>query len=212
MTNHNRTIEQVKEYLLSKETRTEVEEELLKMIDEDLNHFPVLRISRANIEQVGFFKNNITDDMMLDVADKLEDALCNTGCWDSLKIILDETEGFHKDDTIFCPACGGHSSFFYLSGMYFMCDDCDHTWKQLQGIMIKQPLTDDLMEKNFEPLFNELIPEYSHYQKRDGVILGKVFYEVFKKGYRNPCMTIYEDDKMYVRVNTGLLSYKQIEI
>lgn len=209
MANYNRTIEQVKEYLLAKETRTEVEEGLLKMINEDLERFPVLRIHRDNIKQEGFITEGVTDEMMLDLADKMEDALCNTGCWDSLKVILSEHDEFHHEDDIVCPACGGFSAYFYDHDMYFMCDTCDHIWKQLKGIRIHKKLTEKLLKEKLIPLFKELLPDCSHYEQNKSV--NYPCYDIYRANCRNNCATVYQENLWTTAVLTSLTVSKTLE-
>lgn len=209
MANYNNTIEKVRDYFLAKEIHTQEEENLLKMINEELEHFPVVRLHRDSIEQVGYINKDITDDMMNAVADKLEEALYDTGFWDSLKIILDDNEDFCHQDAVFCPNCGSGKTFFHDHNMTFMCDKCDHEWKQLIGISFMNTLTEKVLVEKFVPLFKELIPDYSHYELNTSV--DYTSYYIYQKGVSTYCATVYQENLWTTSVLTSLSNSKTVE-
>lgn len=77
-------ISNFKNYLLSKETRTNEENALLEQCEIQLYYFPISYISRDDLIDVVPHIDNVGDDMIENVADKMGDYYGNNGFYEDL--------------------------------------------------------------------------------------------------------------------------------
>lgn len=82
-------ISNFKNYLLSKETRTNEEETLLNNCIIQLGYFPISYISRDDMCDLVENADNLTDNVVENVADKMGDYYGNNGFYDDLKDALE---------------------------------------------------------------------------------------------------------------------------
>lgn len=71
-------------YLLSKETRTNEENALLKQCEIQLDYFPISYISRDDLIDIVPHIDNVGDDAIENVADKMGDYYDNNGFYEDL--------------------------------------------------------------------------------------------------------------------------------
>jgi hypothetical protein len=120
-------LEDVYQYFSEKENPTQEEKDLLVRLSSDLPHFHITSVHRDDLEQEGFDVTNVTDEQMIDLADKMADDYCDQLFWGSLTVIAGEIMGIPRKTDPRCPECGGYRVEEDGDGSFY-CETCDHEW------------------------------------------------------------------------------------
>lgn len=81
-------LDEIKAYFNAITTPTEEERGLLEKLDS--GYFPVVFISRNDLETLGFDTINISDDQMVELAKTMEKVYMDDLFWDSMKDIAED--------------------------------------------------------------------------------------------------------------------------
>lgn len=95
ITNH--FINELKNYFSAKENLTEQEKGFLTVLTSCDDEFPITSVTRHDLAAKGFKAEEITDDQMDRLADRMGDDFCSQLFWESLENLSDYL-GFPRTD------------------------------------------------------------------------------------------------------------------
>lgn len=166
-------IEDLHQYFEQKENPTPDENHLLVSLTDELPHFPILSLSREDLESRGFDVSEVTDSEMVELAKKLNDDSCEQLLWRSMTIIAEDDL---KIPRYICPQCGEKASAYNSYDKTLHCTSCQNTWKKEEPtgryVLVQYP-ADASFYENLEvgyPCFNSedngarYVPEHFYRQ------------------------------------------------
>lgn len=115
--------------ILSKAHHTSEEEKL----------FPIIGITKQELEDNGFDTSNLDESDMLTMADKIKDALNDTGYQDILNIVAEECMNIPRKINTYCPMCRNKNVGYNNSINQYECYSCGQAWDSNLYVLVEYP-------------------------------------------------------------------------
>lgn len=158
-------LDKLAEYLSTKTAPTEQEKELLTQLKEAMTDFDIASINRATIKCNGFVANNLSDEDMEDLANKVGDCVCSSQEFDYA--IEQACREMGLEPILNCPLCGDSATHDSQNQTY-TCNSCGQKWTN-SFTLVEDPeetdrLPDDLGYPSAEARNSNAryIPEYDY--------------------------------------------------
>lgn len=116
--------------------------EFLSQIDqttEETKPFPVVSITKQELEDNGFDTTKLDESDMLIIADKIKGALSDTGYQDILNIVAEECMNIPRKINTYCPMCKRKHVGYNHSIQKYECYSCGQTWDDSLYVLVKYP-------------------------------------------------------------------------
>ena len=127
----------LREYFNSLPEPTEEENRFIQELN--AGYFPITSVHRNDLEGKGFDVKKISDDDMLNLADKMGDDYCEQLFWSSMEIIAEEILNFPRQRGTYCPKCGSKRIGFDAINKLHRCDRCGQAWDDGLYALVESP-------------------------------------------------------------------------
>ncbi|GAK37807.1 MULTISPECIES: hypothetical protein [Bacteroides] len=137
---NRKLVEDLHQYFEKKDNKNASEVSFLNQLTEELPYFQITAISREDLTHRGFDVDDVDDEDMRELAQKMESDYCEQLFWQSMEIIASEGLEIPK---FICPKCGKGASTFDSQSEMYDCHSCDHSWKFTEPtgryVLVKYP-------------------------------------------------------------------------
>lgn len=127
----------LKDYFNTIENPTDTE----KFFRDQLNSgfFPITSVHRDDLKAKGFDVNKISDNDMMQLAEKMSNDYSTQLFWDSLEITASDILEFPKAKDSSCPKCNSSHIRFDPSDEQFHCNYCGQSWSDKLYVLVQFP-------------------------------------------------------------------------
>ena len=113
-------------------------------ITKETKPFPVINITRQELEDNGFDTSELDESDMLTIANKIRNTLNDTGYQDILNIIAEECMNIPRKINTDCPMCKRKHVSYNHSIHKYECYSCGQTWDDTLYVLVES--SEDTLE------------------------------------------------------------------
>ena len=127
------TLQLTKNYLLSKSSLRQEEQDILNKINEDLNYFPRGVLHRDDLIGYGYESYQLPDEEIGDIANRL-----GSDAWEQLSITSVPIIADHlKFPVVTCPVCSSSGNDeIVCDGKMWSCQNCPSSWSVMKYVLV----------------------------------------------------------------------------
>ena len=108
-------------------------------ISEEDKLFPIIGITKQELEDNGFDTSKLDESYMLTMADKIKDALNDNGYQDILNIVAEECMNIPRKINTYCPMCRNKNVGYNHSIHQHECYSCGQAWDSNLYVLVDFP-------------------------------------------------------------------------